>query len=157
VPLSVSADKIASPAMRCAVILGHVQRMRGREAVERSGSGLVCEAYPDPALHFWTDDDPASLATRESYKGPERSRRRAELAAILARRVPLDDPHGLLDRCALEAVYLDALVCALVARAAMLGQTEVPVDVEDVDAARIEGWIHLPRAPVSGLIRPSAD
>jgi hypothetical protein len=38
---------------------------------------------------------------------------------------------------------LDAVVCALVARAAERGKTVPPTD-EQSRLARIEGWIHLP-------------
>ena len=39
---------------------------------------------------------------------------------------------------------LDAVLCALIARAAALGLTVPPPD-QDRERARAEGWIHLPR------------
>jgi hypothetical protein len=71
-PLSVSSDRIAVPAMRCAAILAEVARRRGRPAVAREGSGLCCEVYPDPALRIWTEDSEASLV-KSSYKRAENS------------------------------------------------------------------------------------
>src|SRR4051812_4179341 len=66
-PLSVSADKIASPAMRCAVLLSDIRRHDGAGAVDGRGTGLVCEAYPDPALRRWTTAADCALGKRDSY------------------------------------------------------------------------------------------
>jgi hypothetical protein len=44
-----------------------------------------------------------------------------------------------------EDDYLDALLCALVARAVELGLTHAPTPAQE-ELARIEGWIHC-RAP----------
>jgi len=150
-PLSVSTDRIAYPAMRCAVILGDVAKHLGCEVVARDGSGLVCEVYPDPALRFWTAGDPDSLAQRESYKGPAASQRRGQLAKIVASRVGLDDPRRLLDRCSEEDDFLDALLCALVARAAQLNLTLAPPNQRSAQLARREGWIHHPDSPLDRL------
>lgn len=150
-PLSVSTDRIAYPAMRCAVILGDVADALGPKAVARDGSRLVCEGYPDPALRFWTSDDPNSLGPREKYKGPAASKRRSQLANIIASRVGLDDPDRLLRRCSGEDDFLDALVCALVARAAELQLTLPPPDDKSARLARREGWIHHPDSPLGEL------
>ena len=150
-PLSVSTDRIAYPAMRCAVILGDVAEDLGPKAVARDGSGLVCEVYPDPALRFWTAGDSNSLAPREKYKGPAASKRRSQLAKIIAARVELDDPDRLLRRCSDEDDFLDALVCALVARAAELNLTLLPPNRKSAQLARREGWIHHPDSPLGDL------
>ena len=60
---------------------------------------------------------------------------RAGADALLAR---VDAPRERLIDC---DDCLDALVCALVARAAQLGRTIGP---QDERLARLEGWIHLP-------------
>jgi hypothetical protein len=52
-PLSVSTDRIAYAAMRCATLLSDLERFVGPEGVARDGSGLVAEVYPDPALRLW--------------------------------------------------------------------------------------------------------
>lgn len=150
-PLSVSTDRIAYPAMRCAVILGDVAQDLGREAVARDGSGLVCEVYPDPALRFWTSGEVSSLAPKESYKGPAAGERRRQLAATIAARAGLEDPNRLLDRCSLEDDYLDALVCALAARAAELDLTLSPPNEDSGRLANREGWIHHPRTHLDEL------
>jgi len=150
-PLSVSTDRIAYPAMRCAVILGDVAEDLGPKAVARDGSGLVCEVYPDPALRYWTADDPSGMGRREKYKGTAGTDRRSHLAATIATRAELEDPNGLLERCSLEDDYLDALVCALVARAAETNRTLLPIDRDSQSLACREGWIHHPCAPLNEL------
>jgi hypothetical protein len=150
-PLSVSTDRIAYPAMRCAVILGDVAENLGPKAVARNGSELVCEVYPDPALRHWTAGDSNSLGPREKYKGAAASECRSQLANIIASRVGLDDPNGLLRRCSEEDDFLDALVCALVARAAELNLTLRPPNPKSAKLARREGWIHHPHSPLDEL------
>jgi predicted nuclease with RNAse H fold len=51
VPLSVAADRIAHPAIRCAGLLARLAR-EGRP-VDRSGSGVVVEVYPAASLKQW--------------------------------------------------------------------------------------------------------
>lgn len=43
---------------------------------------------------------------------------------------------------------LDAILCALVTRARLLGWTEPPTNPE---VARLEGWIHLPTGPLEAM------
>ena len=59
------------------------------------------------------------------------------------------------DTCRSSNHGFDALVCALVARAAMLGATQLPECDEQRDRARTEGWIMLPTMPPAGLLRPA--
>jgi hypothetical protein len=141
-PLSVTTDRIAYAAMRAAGILGHLAAAFGEE-VDRSGmTGLVCEAYPDPAIRrlgLW----PADAGVRDSYKGPARALRE-RIVLRLAENAPwlrLSDAHQ--EACADSDDCLDALVCALVARAVERGLT-VPPPPELSDEAASEGWIHLP-------------
>jgi hypothetical protein len=150
-PLSVTSDRIAIPAMRCAGLLTAIAGHLGPAAVRRDGSGLCCEVYPDPALREWVAATPAALG-RASYKKKENSEKRTELLAALLTQLPLDDPDGWLANVADEDDYLDALLCALVARAAELGQTYLPEEGEQSDLADVEGWIHLPSRPLADLI-----
>jgi Protein of unknown function (DUF429) len=150
-PLSVTSDKIALPAMRCASLLTDIAAKRGEEALSREGSGLCCEVYPDPALRRWTAGSPRQLSPRESYKGKEKAAKRMELLQALVERLPIEDGNGLLDRAGLEDDYLDALICALVARAVELEQTYPPESDAERECAEIEGWIHLPSAPLEAL------
>jgi len=150
-PLSVSSDSIAMCAMRCATLLTHIAEQAAPEAVERDGSGLCCEVYPDPALRHWTDYRSGGLAKRQSYKGPKTSRVRSGLLDCLRAQLRLEDPDGLLERVALQDDYLDAFLCALVARAAERNLTHPPEGDADRDKARLEGWIHLPKGTLEEL------
>jgi hypothetical protein len=147
-PLSVSSDRIASPAMRCAVLLTDIGRHLGSEAVARDGSGLCCAVYPDPALRHWTD---GMLQPRESYKKAENSSKRTALLEALVQRLPIEDPDDQLAQIANEDDHLDALICALVARAVEVGQTIQPRPGREMERAATEGWIHLPSSPLREL------
>lgn len=152
-PLPVSVDKIGYCAMRCALLLADLAGRIDDAAVRRDGSGLVCEVYPDPALRGWAADYSPGLAPRASYKGKERIRERKALLLWIAATVGLDDPHGLIVGCAdrKEDDFIDALLCALVARAVEVGQTLQPSPGEEQKAADAEGWIHLPTRPLAEL------
>jgi uncharacterized protein DUF429 len=150
-PLSVSTDKIAFPAMRCATLLAAFRRAHGVKAADKAGRGVVIEAYPDPSLRHWTRKAGPGLGPRESYKGPERVERRRQLTKLIASRARLVDPNRLLDLCATHDDCLDALICALVARAAELGRTVRPSTRKQERLARREGWIHLPDCSLGEL------
>ena len=126
-PMSVSTDRIAYCAMRCRVLIGDAPR---------DGSGAVAEAYPDASLREWLPE----LRPWTSYKRAATARREELLRALLS--VIALDLDGHEQACVDSDDCLDALVCALVARAAALGETFPP---EDVRLARVEGWIHVPR------------
>lgn len=137
-PLSVSTDRIAYAAMRAAGLLAHFE---DTEVVDRAGmTGRVCEAYPDPAIRrfgLW----PERVGARESYKRTAVAVRER----IVARLAPwLELSAEQRQQCIDADHHLDALVCALVARAAERGLTDLP-PVRLVREARAEGWIHLPR------------
>jgi predicted nuclease with RNAse H fold len=136
VPLSVSTDRLGITAMRCAVIVGMLERS-GR-AVARDGSGEVVEVYPAAALRRWQ-------SAYKGYKaGPAAPGVREAIVAGLAGRTPwlrFDDADRA--RCVASDHLLDALVAALVTRAAALGLTERPPP-RLVEQARREGWIHVP-------------
>jgi Protein of unknown function (DUF429) len=151
-PPSVSTGNIGAIAMRCAGLLAKLREHCGAQAVDRSGTGLVCEAYPDPALRYWTSGDYRSLMSGESYKGARDAGRRWDLATVIQERCLLADPDHLLERCARHYECLDALVCALIARAASLGLTFPPATDPSPSLASLEGWIHLPTKPLEALL-----
>jgi hypothetical protein len=137
-PLSVSADKIAVCAMRCAELLN---ALASDGAIDRTGAELAVEVYPAAALRQWGFDP-------TGYKGgkPEQREKRRRLAEAVA-----EATAGWLDlepeeRALLAASdhLLDALVSAFVARAAALALT-VPIPDQERVLAAAEGWIHLPR------------
>ncbi|MDC0674157.1 DUF429 domain-containing protein [Nannocystis radixulma] len=129
-PLSVSSDLIGVPAMRCATLL---VRLGVRD---RAGDGRVFEVYPAAALASW------GLPVA-SYKDDRRPARVALLAALTHAAPWLELPPPLQARCEASDDCLDALLAALIARAAALGLTALPRD-EELAQAREEGWIALP-------------
>jgi hypothetical protein len=151
VPLSVSADKIAMVAWRCCALLSDLTQGSGArhnvvtDAIgrpfPRDGRVSIVEAYPAAALSMWA-------IPRDGYKdaAPEGKRVRASmLSAIEGAGVEgwLRLSDEARDACVATDHAFDAMVCALVARAAMLGLVaEVPPD--DAEHARTEGWIALP-------------
>ena len=147
-PLSVSSDRIGVVAMRAAALQSAwAERWGGREPLD--GTGRLVETYPAAALRAWD-----LLARRgERYKvdagGPERDAQRNVRERIVRELERASAPWLEVDATLRDAAQdsdhvLDALVCALVALAAHAGVTHL-VPRDKVDAARREGWIHVPR------------
>jgi hypothetical protein len=138
IPLSVAADLIGHAALRCAAVLAQA-RVRGVD-VARDGSGAIAEVYPAAALKVW------GLPHR-GYKGRANAAARDALVDALLLAAPWLDlgSHEATVRRTDHA--LDAVVCALVARAVVRGATAPPT----TRAAAREGWIHYPTAPLAAL------
>src|SRR3954468_5028462 len=130
-PLSVSTDKIAVIAMRCAHLLS--RWAADGERIDRTGTGNFVEVYPAGALARW--------GLRVGLKKPPLPEMVAGIAQTL--------PNLVFDRELCETND-DALVAALVGRAAVLGLTDGPPDSLREQAAE-EGWIHLP--PLGSLAK----
>jgi hypothetical protein len=143
-PLSVSSDRIGVTAWRCARLLTLARE--GRRPADRTGRGGIVEAYPGAALEQWK-------LSRRGYKTSgnaekkrtQRANREALLRSIQARADWIRWASGARERCVDSDDALDAFLCALIARAAAVGQTIWPTTRRDWTAARAEGWIHLPR------------
>ncbi|MFD3759874.1 DUF429 domain-containing protein [Streptomyces sp. NPDC058622] len=138
-PLSVAADKLGVVAMRAVDLL---ERLADEgPALPRDGSGSVVEVYPAFALIQW------GLASRDSYKGskPAALSARAKILAGLADGLGLEIDALVRDRCVRSDHDLDALISAVVARAAACGMTHPPATDEEHAMAAVEGWTHLPR------------
>lgn len=132
-PLSVSADRIAYPAMRCAGLLGRLASNGHR--LRRSGvDSCVAEVYPAAALRRW------NVPTTGFKTDPAA---RAELVQRLVGLTPWLDWSGFVGLCAEQHDALDAVVCAMVAGAVVRGRTSRPA-TDLVELANEEGWIHLP-------------
>jgi predicted nuclease with RNAse H fold len=143
-PLSVAADLIGHTAMRAAGILSALAA-RGCP-VDRSGAGLVVEVYPAAALRFWQ-------LYRPRYKGPGSAQVRDELVSNLLIAMPaLTIGAAEVALCRQSDDALDAVVCALIARAAALGQATTPT-ADQARAAAQEGWIAVPTCELSHLTR----
>jgi predicted nuclease with RNAse H fold len=147
IPLSVSADRLAHPAMRCAVIQAKIALAHGPQA--RDGSGRLAEVYPAASLKSW-----GLLARGYKGRGGAETQRLAELLDGLQQAAPWLDLAGNEDRLAASDDLFDALVASLTARAVALGSTLRPGagDARAARAARTEGWIHLPLGGLGGLI-----
>lgn len=141
-PLSASSDLVAVPTFRC---LGLLARMG---VSDRAGDGRVFETYPALALRRWD-------LTAVGYKGRDRQSRLSALVDALVARAPwlhLDPIADRLVRTVDDA--FDALIAALIARAAYLGLM-TPPDPTDRAAAAAEGWIVIPHPDALGhLTRP---
>lgn len=139
VPLSVSADLIGHTAIRLAALRS---RLGADVEAPLDGSGRLAEVYPAAALKVW------GLPFR-GYKRAANVTARNALVDQLRTAAPWLDlgGHDAVVRSSDDA--LDAVLCALVARAVHLVRTHPPTDLE---VARREGWIHVPRAPLSDLL-----
>ena len=133
-PLSVSTDRIALPAMRAAALLSTLA-----ERVPLDGSGVVIEVYPAAALNRW------ELPSR-GYKGRHNHEARSALVSAFRAAtggwLTLSSMHEDLCRSSDDA--FDALIAALVARAAQKGLVE-PIPPDHQASALREGWIAVPR------------
>ena len=125
------------PAMRAVRLLA--EAAAAGEAIDRSGSGRFVEVYPAAALHVW------GFPSR-GYKRTKGAEVRARLVSDLAERTAdwLTLSEEDQARCTASDDMLDALVAALVARAAASGRCE-PMPTEDHELAQEEGWIALPQ------------
>jgi len=142
VPLSVSADRIAHVALRCAVLLAKLDAA-GRP-VDRSGSGPVVEVYPAASLRSWRLD-------RRGYKQPARPDVLGHLVDDLLTAAAWLDCGAHEEAIRRSHDVLDAVIAAMTARAAVRGQTLSPGEA-DLAAARTEGWIAIPDSPISQLL-----
>ena len=130
-PLSVSSDRIAVCAWRCASLLSRHSTAIGRR-IDRSGAdlaprGAVVEVYPAAALAMWG----------LPYRGIQEDERRRgpwrlgcaiveALSSVAGEALVVDDDVSAA--CIASDDALDALVASLVARAAATRDTLVPDD-----------------------------
>jgi hypothetical protein len=100
----------------------------------RDGSGPLVETYPAAALCSW------DLVYRK-YKGDSEENVRKTILDGLRPRADLREVEQ-------EAVrsdhVLDALISGLVVVEAERERTTTPETEEEIAAARVEGWIHVP-------------
>lgn len=131
-PLSVSANLIGATAMDAAKELG-------RYSIDRSGrSGKFCEVYPAVAIRRWGFQD-------VGYKGADSSEQRNKLVNLVLAVIPwASAAPGLQALVCGDDNHLDSFLCALIARLVAIGSAEGPSD-DELEMARIEGWIWLPQ------------
>jgi predicted RNase H-like nuclease len=148
-PLSVSTDRIGVTAMRCAALLDALAA--AGHPVDRAGGGQVVEVYPAAALKHWG-------LPHQGYKKAEGAIVRGQaLDQLLAMLPTLILDRDAMNRCRHSDDAFDALICALVARAAGLGRTTRPCPGDQTERAHVEGWIHLPTSDIPGLQLPDLD
>ena len=140
-PLSVSTDLIGVTAMRAVSLLADLAAAGA--PVDRTGRGSVAEVYPAAALRIWG-------IPYSGYKGAANSVVLTAVFDAFAAAAPWLDFADAEPLCRRSDDAFDAVVAAVVARAAALGSVTWPSE-EDVPYARTEGWILLPTGPLSEL------
>lgn len=157
-PLSVSSDRIAVAAWRCAHLLTQLSAANDRP-LDRVGTGpdvpkpRTVEVYPAAALACWglpyKGYKPGAAGSPRSAGAQTK---RAEIVDGLCERLgsalELDSDHR--EALVADNDLLDAFVAALVTRAAATGATVEP-RADQRAAAAEEGWIHLPSRPLAEL------
>jgi len=138
-PMSVAADRIAHVAMRCAGLLARLAA--DGLAVDRTGAGVVVEVYPAASLRRW------GLEPFRRYKGAANADRLDLLVSALSTAAPWLRLREFEAVCRRSDHALDAVLAALTARAAALGQTTAPAG----EHAAVEGWIAVPERPLGCL------
>ena len=140
-PLSVSADRIALPAMRAASLLSRLPTRYPRD-----GSGRVVEVYPAAALRQW------GLPSR-GYKSKENLSNRRQLVEQMLTETSgwLEISTGHVDLCLQSDDALDSLIASLVARAAATCLVEEIPSI-DLGFALKEGWIAVPLRSSFGML-----
>jgi len=140
-PLSVSTDRLGLTAMRCAGLLRRLAEAGVN--TDRAGAGDIAEVYPGASLRLWAFD------TTGYRREPQRRR---DLLTVLRSRAPwfnLSETYVELMIASGDA--FDAVVAALVTRAAALGRY-LPPPVGVAERARREGWIALPTGEFETLL-----
>lgn len=146
IPLSVATDRIGVTAMRAARLQALLSA-RG-QPVDRTGAGLVVEVYPAAGLRHW------GLPFR-GYKGSANRTLREALVDQLTSIAPWLDLGAAEPLCRQHDHVLDAVLAALLARAAATGHT-APPPAHLHDAATREGWIALPTCALAQLAPPGS-
>jgi predicted nuclease with RNAse H fold len=141
IPLSVAADRIGHAAMRCAGLLAQLAR-QGQPA-DRCGRGVIVEVYPAASLKCW------GLPHRR-YKNSRHPQALEALIDDLLVAAPWMDLGACESLCRASHDATDAVIAALTARAAQKDLVTWP-DKRQQAAARSEGWIVLPTAPLRQL------
>lgn len=151
-PLSVSSDRIAVAAWRCARLLD-LLRTSGN-AVDRTGRDGIFEVYPAAALTCWGLDRRGYKTSGNAAAKQRQRQARAALVAELRRCASWLDLSAAEEACVDSDDALDALLASLVAHAGHIGRTVVPPADDETLRLRIsrEGWIHLPDTSLQQLV-----
>lgn len=151
-PMSASADRLGSVAMRAALLQRDWASRWGAPAA-RDGSGRLAETYPAAALRVWGLPAQGYKAGGARRVGAEELRRTI-VAAIGERTSAWLDLDPVRSEAVRSDHVLDALVCALIAVAVGAGATVGPSDGHEAERALVEGWIHVPTVALEALRPP---
>jgi hypothetical protein len=138
-PLSVSTDRLGLTAMRAAGLISKLAK-QGLE-VERTGKGLIAEVYPGASLRLWGFDTAGYRASSEG---------REKLLAAIKSSLPEFEAGKYAQLMISSCDAFDAVVAAFAARAVTMRKTLGPAS-DQLELARLEGWIHLPQDTLSSL------
>lgn len=153
-PLSVSSDLIAITTLRCVALLDAISSRRGsQDALSRTGGDDIFEVYPGAALTRWELTRRGYKTSGNAEKKAKQRQARIDLIAEIEHRTQTDDGSPWMDLSAAREDMiasddaLDAVIAAMIARAAAIGETIGPGDVAPAlaERAEVEGWVHLPR------------
>jgi hypothetical protein len=141
IPLSVATDRIGVTAMRAAQL--QVALADAGHSVDRAGAGLLVEVYPAAGLLRW------GLPHRR-YKGSAARDSLGTTVDRLTTAAPWLDLGDFEQACRHTDHVFDAVVSALLARAAAVGHTIAPPPEQQAAAER-EGWIAIPTCSLDQL------
>jgi hypothetical protein len=109
--------------------------------IDRSGAKLLVEVYPGATLRNWNFDTTGYRINPEAR-------------AILLEQLELQAPWLELAKFRTQIIEsadcFDAVIAALAARAVYLGNYSKPTS-EQLESARVEGWICLPTTELKNL------
>lgn len=141
-PMSASADRLGSVAMRGALLQREWARCWGSPA-PRDGTGRLAEVYPAAALRVWGIPSAGYKASgARAAVAPEV--RRGIVGTLHTACAHWLDLDAIADLAVESDHLLDALLAALVAVAVAQGATCAPRNEHERRLAAIEGWIHVP-------------
>lgn len=104
------------------------------------------EVYPAASLKLWRVE-----ARKYKGKGTPESKIRHLILEQLEEAAPWLKLGPHRDALIASDDLLDSLIASLTTRATLIGATLRPGD-EHLEAARHEGWIHLPNGPLGELL-----
>jgi hypothetical protein len=112
--------------------------------VDRAGTGPIAEVYPAASLRSWG-------MTHHGYKHKTKTDVLGDLVDHLLDEAPWLDCATYEQAMRHSHDVFDAVIAAITARAAALGQIFLPAG-DDLGPATTEGWILIPRKPISALL-----
>jgi hypothetical protein len=127
--------------MRAVTLLG----LLDPASSDRTGHGLVAETYPAAALRGWG-------FAHVGYKGADKQATRVGIVDAVVAMPGLRMSVELAGLCRTSDHALDAVLCALIARAVLVDQIHWPTTPLQAERAKTEGWIAVPRCSLHDLL-----